>query len=728
MRTPEAAEIAMWDDPEEQAKPYSAVQLFLESTRRVQSNFTLTRENVNSVIKICQLVQGMPLGLELAAAWVELLPPSEIAAEITRSLDFLETNQVDVPDRQRSIRAVFDSSWKSLSEIEQRTFLSLCVFVGSFSRESAQQVSQASLRTLLGLANKSWLQQTVGGRFQLHELMRQYGEELLKTNESAWREAKDRHAEYFAGFVSEQSLRMRSPEQIAGLKSLAEEFDGNIKIAWDWLVSEQRWNEIIESMLLGVFQYGEIRWQIYELIPWLRAARVISAHENTSEGRLAFAIFSTLEVYCEESAQILDADPVSRLGSIWEMVNQHGLAEEMGMWYVMLASLARNRNIAIDVTAQIEANITHLREQNLQWQLGISLFFYGWMSDYEQNEASLLEAAKVFADLGVICERGIVAEILGKFSYHQRRPLAEVTGYYSLARQFYQKLEGYSSRTGINLLGLADFYFRQGKYEQGFALFKDEQRELERMGQIRRLEATLHWEGLFAYRYSSYEHALRLRQHSLGMIRKLGSQSDLAWRLFELGEVHRIFGEPEKALDFYNQALPMFQKMNMSLALGFDQRARGDLALDEKRYSDALVHYHKFDAYVREDNHLWGMAQSQGRIALTLAYLGEPEQARKEMGSALARAYEYREDDLALQTLLAEAVCRLQGKNIEAAIELVSFLQDHPGSWNETKQQANGIFKIAAHNLTPETVLAAVERGKGLEFDSVVKELIREEK
>jgi len=228
------------------------------------------------------------------------------------------------------------------------------------------------------------------------------------------------------------------------------------------------------------------------------------------------------------------------------------------------------------------------------------------------------------------------------------------------------------------------------------------------MGQIRNLEATLHWEGLFAYRYSSYEHALRLRQQSLDVIRMFGSQSDLAWRLFELGEVHRIFWESEKALDLYNQALPMFKRMHMPLALGFDQRARGDLALDEKHYSNALAHYHEFEAYMREDNHLWGIAQFQGRIALALAYLGELEQARKEMSSALARAYEYREDDLALQILLAEAVCRLQGENIDETIVLVSFLQHHPGSWNETKQRAGDILKSGSHALTPEAVKAVV--------------------
>jgi tetratricopeptide (TPR) repeat protein len=194
--------------------------------------------------------------------------------------------------------------------------------------------------------------------------------------------------------------------------------------------------------------------------------------------------------------------------------------------------------------------------------------------------------------------------------------------------------------------------------------------------------------------------------------------------LFELGEVYRIFGEPEKALGLYEQAHPIFEKMNMILALAYDQRARGDLELADKRYSDALIHYQKFYVYATEVNHIWSMAQSREKIALANAHLGNREQARLEMGSALAQAYEYREDVLALQALLAEAVCLVQEGNLEAAIELASFLQHHPASWNETRQHARGIQESASRDLPQEVVQAAIERGKALDLDAVVEELM----
>jgi predicted ATPase/DNA-binding SARP family transcriptional activator len=729
MRIAEVEEANKWDNPEKQSQSFSAVQLFLDRARRMQPDFALTKENVASVIEICHLVQGIPLGLELAAAWVGLLPPDEIAAEIARSLDFLETDQPDVPDRQRSLRAVFESSWTMLNENEREAFLRMCVFVSSFSREAAQKVSGASLRTLLGLANKSWLQQIGGGRFELHELMRQYGEQRLKTNELAWRQAKSRHAEYFAGFVNDQSLRMQSSEQLAGLSAMTNEFDTNIKTAWDWLVAEGCWNVLIERMLMGLFQFGMIRWQSNELIPWLREARLQLALESGVEERIAFAILGTFEVYCEENVAIEDASPQKRMAKIWQFVDKHGLAGAMGFWFVMLAGLLRARNLSPDIGEQLEANISRLRDQKLQWQLGVSLLFMSdWLGEFVVgllDEGNLIEAAKIFEELGVIFERGIVAENLGNLAYRRRRPLAEVDRYYTQAQQFYQQLKSNSPWLGINLIGLADIYFQQGKYDQGFALFGEEQRELERMGQKRVLGTSIHWESLYAARYSTFEHALRLRQRSIELARQLDSQSNLAWRLFELGEVYRIFGEPEKALELYDQTLPMFERMNIALAFAYDQRARGDLALEEKRYADALEHYQKFKVYLREETHNWSIAQSRARIALAQAYLGNIKGARLGLQDALVEIYDLGEDDLALQVLLVDAVCLLQEGNLEAAIELASFLLHHPGSWNETKQHARGILESVSHDLDQETVQAAIERGKGLELDAVMAEWIK---
>ena len=119
----------------------SAVRLFVQNACRVRPDFKLTAENRQAVVEICRVVQGMPLGILLAAAWVELLTPAEIAAEIEQSFDFLESDARDVPERQQSLRAVFDHSWRLLTEQEQAKFAQLSVFRGGFTRQAAQAVT-----------------------------------------------------------------------------------------------------------------------------------------------------------------------------------------------------------------------------------------------------------------------------------------------------------------------------------------------------------------------------------------------------------------------------------------------------------------------------------------------------------------------------------------------------------------------------------------------------------
>jgi predicted ATPase/DNA-binding SARP family transcriptional activator len=157
-----------WETPVNVAHPgegaeYAAAKLFLQSARRVRPNFELVADDLPYLTRICRLVEGMPLGIELAASWVDMLSLADIAAEIQQGLDFLEKEVRNVPERHRSIRAVFDTSWGRLSEAEQDVFAQLSVFRGGFTREAAQEVTAtreglpASLRMLATLSNKSLL-------------------------------------------------------------------------------------------------------------------------------------------------------------------------------------------------------------------------------------------------------------------------------------------------------------------------------------------------------------------------------------------------------------------------------------------------------------------------------------------------------------------------------------------------------------------------------------------
>jgi predicted ATPase/predicted Ser/Thr protein kinase len=165
----------------EDALGYAAVKLFMNSAQRAQPAFELTSDNINSVTLICRLVDGMPLGIVLAASWLAMLLPQEIANEIQQGIDFLADGIGQFPERQQSIHAVFDYSWRQMTEVEQNIFSKLSVFRGGFTRKAGQAITEASLQVLMTLVHKSLLRRNAdSGRYEIHELLRQYGEEKLQ--------------------------------------------------------------------------------------------------------------------------------------------------------------------------------------------------------------------------------------------------------------------------------------------------------------------------------------------------------------------------------------------------------------------------------------------------------------------------------------------------------------------------------------------------------------------
>ncbi len=239
----EGMDFPSWNRPED-VLDYDAVKLFLQSAHRVRPDFTLSSDDLGHVVHICQQVQGLPLGILLAAAWLDVLPLDEIADEITKGIDFLETEQQNVPVRQRSIRAVFDYSWSLLSPEEQTLFARLSVFCCTFTREAAQGIADASLKGLAALVNKSMLRRDPGGRYEIHELLRQYGQEKLNgiRQETC---VDDCHCDYYINLVKQFGPHFTRRKQLETLAVLRAEFD-NIRTAWERFVRRSEQGDIPE--------------------------------------------------------------------------------------------------------------------------------------------------------------------------------------------------------------------------------------------------------------------------------------------------------------------------------------------------------------------------------------------------------------------------------------------------------------------------------------------------
>lgn len=216
-----------------QAEEYSAMTLFRQNAQRVNRTFHFTDEETTAAIRICRLVEGMPLAIELASAWTPHYTCIQIADQIEKDLDFLAIPYHDAPTSHRSLRAVFERSWSLLSPAEQTAFAQLSLFSGGFSLEAALTVIGVTPSTdewmpVIDLTDKSLLQRQSAERYDIHPLLRQYAAEKLSALPEAMEEAASRHTSYYLNFLT-QLGNGESPEQ----RALIRPERSNIRMAWE---------------------------------------------------------------------------------------------------------------------------------------------------------------------------------------------------------------------------------------------------------------------------------------------------------------------------------------------------------------------------------------------------------------------------------------------------------------------------------------------------------------
>jgi hypothetical protein len=219
----------------------------------MEPTFELNETVLPAVTRICQRVDGMPLAIVLAAAWIDTLSVDEIAAEIEKSIDILATELRDVSDRQRSVRAVVESSWHQLDASAQNLLQRCAVFRGGFTRAAAQEAAGASLRGLSHLMDKALLRRDPKtGRYSIHELLRQYAEEQLALSAEVEQSAKEAHATFFAKFMQTCTLHLHDHRQKVALLEIEADID-NIRVAWNYWIAKQdtrRLTDFVDAICL----------------------------------------------------------------------------------------------------------------------------------------------------------------------------------------------------------------------------------------------------------------------------------------------------------------------------------------------------------------------------------------------------------------------------------------------------------------------------------------------
>lgn len=241
---------------------YSAVRLFLDAALRINPDFQPSQVDLHSIVEICRTVDGMPLGILLSAAWVGVYTPSEIAQEVKDSLNFLNVGWQDLPDRQRSLRASFNYSWRLLSEEERRVAQGLSVFQGRFSRNAAQEITRATAHIIGELESKSLLQRLETGYYRMHELVRFFAREKLAQNTERWQQAYNSHSLYYLNIIQQWDHKLKNANQSWVISEIDVEHE-NIRAAWDWAVSVRNSDLLIQACE-GLCTYYDLRVRFRE--------------------------------------------------------------------------------------------------------------------------------------------------------------------------------------------------------------------------------------------------------------------------------------------------------------------------------------------------------------------------------------------------------------------------------------------------------------------------------
>lgn len=224
--------------PEPSAAPsasgaWPALQLFEDRGRQVDPAFALGDEDASRIATIAERTGGSPLALELAAAWVGTLPVADIAAEFAHDRDFLASTQRDRVDRHRSLRAVFEHSWRLLAPGERNGLAALAVFRGTFDRAAAAFVADVDAMCLAALTARALVARVSDDDYARHPLLHQYADEKLEDLGATADAVRARHAAHFCAVAEAAATQRRTSAHFARLDHL-EPHHADLRSALAW--------------------------------------------------------------------------------------------------------------------------------------------------------------------------------------------------------------------------------------------------------------------------------------------------------------------------------------------------------------------------------------------------------------------------------------------------------------------------------------------------------------
>jgi predicted ATPase/DNA-binding SARP family transcriptional activator len=509
----------MRDVPAAEAASYSAVQLFLQSARRVRAGFALDETDSLAVTRICRLVAGLPLGIELAASWVWTFSCAEIAAELGRNLSFLNTTLRDVPERHRSMQAVFDHSWRLLPADEQRAFAAQSVFRGGFTRQAAEQITAASPIQLSALVDKSLLRRGASGRFEMHELLRQFGRVQLMAAGQA-EAVSTQHAAYYLQLAQQAERELHGPRQTEWLARLEADHD-NLRAALAWSL-ERGPNDLAAQLCGALWRFWYLRGYLVEGRGWLK--QVLAPEKLLSDAGRAKALCGAANLAWFQgdfaAARALAGGSVA----MWRRLgDQHSLGQALAI-LGMAQGYQGDQALAHSL---LEESLAIFRQTGDDWGLALALFYYAdpraaGIHDIALAQWVLGESLTLFEKTGDPWGMALPLHGLGEWLYEQEE--------FAVARAQLEAALALRRKVGDNWLvaqtlgALGDVARCQNDYAGAQALYSEGLGLYQAMGSEGRSAAVLHHLGYVALNFHDGARAARHFAEGLALFQALADK------------------------------------------------------------------------------------------------------------------------------------------------------------------------------------------------------------
>jgi DNA-binding SARP family transcriptional activator/predicted ATPase len=500
-----------------------AVALFIDRMQRAGHGSSLTAADLAAIQEICERVGGLPLAIELAAAWVPVLSCADIVAELSRSQRFLDVQQ---PDPSRTLSAIIDHAWRLLPPREQHVYQQLAVFEDGFRRAEALAIIDrgsdklnavphpidASLRLLV---RRSLLRVTPSGRYRLHPLLRGFAAERLAERPDLEAAVRVRHSATYLSLLIEAGPALKSSGQEAVLAELVQEVR-NLEAAWRHALNR------------GTFDL--IRPAIEPLSLML---------DLQSRSQDAFRLF-------EEATEAVECD--AERGDPDEGLLA-ALLSEAGMQAYRLHNLTAARTLfdrSLVLAPEDEMSVRALALHGL----GNTLF---WQGDVEGAQARYTEALELAHRAGDEWRAGSLTYLLGDCD-SVRGNHAGAMARYEEALSLFRGLGG-PRMIAVALSNLGDGYRRQGLLSESKAMYAESLAISESIGH-RRLQANnLNGLGEASYDEGDLAAAAGYFAASLKICTEIGSHSLGNLNLTGLAHVACRQGDPRKARMYLREAI-----------------------------------------------------------------------------------------------------------------------------------------------------------------------------